>query len=185
MNRAAKYLQTNINRVRFDNCGIDDDEMANLLEAFCQFKDFKSIIYRKNDLQEESLDRLKILFAKGIPYHLQELRISNCKLTPNVTTELIQAISEKSYLKQFELANAPLSEDNIVSISQYVMSSKHLEELDLSFNNMGPIKLDLLFSYIKDNKKLQFLNISHNSLIEGVSGNNMQQVLETEARVSD
>lgn len=31
LNRAAKYLQTNINRVRFDNCGIDDEEMADLL----------------------------------------------------------------------------------------------------------------------------------------------------------
>ena len=31
LNTAAKYLQTNINRVRFDNCGIDDLEMSNLL----------------------------------------------------------------------------------------------------------------------------------------------------------
>ena len=96
-----------------------------------------------------------------------------------MTTDLIHAIAEKSYLKQFELANAPLSEENIMSISAYVMSSKHLEELDLSFNAMGPSKLDLLFSYIKENKKLQFLNLSHNSLIEGMSGNNMQQVIDT------
>ena len=33
--------KTNINRVRFDNCGIDDGEMAELLQAFVQFKDFK------------------------------------------------------------------------------------------------------------------------------------------------
>ena len=71
-----------------------------------------------------------------------------------------------------------------MSISAYVMSSKHLEELDLSFNAMGPSKLDLLFSYIKENKKLQFLNLSHNSLIEGMSGNNMQQVIDTQAKVS-
>ena len=31
LNRAAAFLQTNINRVRFDNCGIDDGEMAFLL----------------------------------------------------------------------------------------------------------------------------------------------------------
>ena len=70
LNRAAKYLQSNINRVRFDNCGIDDGEMAELLQAFVQFKDFKSIIYRSNDLDEESLAGLKELFGKGIPYHL-------------------------------------------------------------------------------------------------------------------
>ena len=85
--------------MRFDNCGIDDGEMANLLEAFCQFKDFKSIIYRQNDFQEESLEGLKILLAKGVPYHLSELRISNCKLTPQVTSDLIEAIAKKCYLK--------------------------------------------------------------------------------------
>ena len=61
LNRAAKYLQTNINRVRFDNCGIDDEEMAELLQAFVKFKDFKSIIYRQNNLGEESLEVLKQL----------------------------------------------------------------------------------------------------------------------------
>ena len=49
---------------------------------------------------------------------------------------------------------------------------------------MGPNKMDLLFSYIVENKKLHDLNISHNSLIEGMSGNNMQQVKDTSARVS-
>ena len=44
--------------------------------------------------------------------------------------------------------------------------------------------MDLLFSYLKENKKLQFLNISHNSMIEGNSGYNLQQVLETQAKVS-
>lgn len=48
LNRAAHYLQSNINRVRFDNCGIDDGEMALLLQSFFKFKDFKSIIYRQN-----------------------------------------------------------------------------------------------------------------------------------------
>lgn len=44
--------------------------MADLLQAFCQFKDFKSIVYRHNELDEESLAVLKPLLQKGIPYHL-------------------------------------------------------------------------------------------------------------------
>ena len=56
LNSAAQYLEGKINRVRFDNCGIDDGEMASLLSAFCKFKDFKSIIYRNNELHEESLE---------------------------------------------------------------------------------------------------------------------------------
>jgi hypothetical protein len=59
LNRAAFYLQSTISRVRFDNCGIDDGEMAELLQAFVKFKDFKSIIYRQNELAENSLEELK------------------------------------------------------------------------------------------------------------------------------
>ena len=62
LNVAAKFLQKNINRVRFDNCGIDDGEMASLLSAFVQFKDFKSIIYRRNAVHEETLEGLRNLF---------------------------------------------------------------------------------------------------------------------------
>ena len=50
---------------------------------------------------------------------------------------------------------------------------------------MLPQKMDLLFSNIRDNKKLLFLNISHNNCIEGNSGNNLKQVLETEAKVGE
>ena len=65
------------------------------------------------------------------------------------------------------------------------MSSKHLEELDLSFNDLLPHKMDIIFSYIRENKKIMQLNISHNSLIEGNSGNNFKQVMETETKVTD
>ena len=75
--------------MRFDNCGIDDIEMSQLLDAFAQFKDFKSIIYRRNELAELSLEGLKKLLAKKVPYHLQELRISNCRLSPRITSKLI------------------------------------------------------------------------------------------------
>ena len=116
---------------------------------------------------------------------MQELRISNCRLTPKITSELIEAIHKKCYLKQFELANAPLSEENVIRLSEYVMGSKHLDDLDLSHNDMQPQKMDILLSYLRDNKKLRELNIAHNNLIEGNSGNNLKHVLETEAKVID
>lgn len=169
----------------FDNCGIDDGEMADLLQAFVQFKDFKSIIYRQNDLQDESLEILERLLTKGIPYHLNELRISNCHLSQQITTQLIQAITNKSFLKSFELANAPISEENISLITKYVMSSKHLADLDLSYNDLLPQKMDLFLRGIHGNKKLQKLNIAHNNLIEGFSGNNLKMVAETELKVCD
>ena len=138
LNSAAKFLQGKINRVRFDNCGIDDGEMASLLSAFTKFKDFKSIIYRHNELHEESLDGLRKLFENKVPYHLEELRVSACRITPDVTTDLIQAIMEKSSLKQFELSETVLFEDDIEFIGEFMGRSRELEELVLSGNSMMP-----------------------------------------------
>ena len=78
--------------------------MANLLSAFCKFKDFKSIIYRNNEVHEESLEGFSKLFENKLPYHLEELRVSACRITPDVTTDLITSMMQKSTLKIFELA---------------------------------------------------------------------------------
>ena len=99
--------------MRFDNCGIDDGEMANLLRAFAQFKDFKAIVYRHNELDEESLDVLIPLLDKGIPYHLQELRISSCHLQPKIVKQLLEALNNRSFLKQFELAYQDLTQTDV------------------------------------------------------------------------
>jgi len=185
LKRASQFLQTNINRVRFNNCGIDDGEMANLLQAFCQFKDFKSIIYRQNELNEESLEWLRRLLAKGIPYHLQELRISDCRLTPHVTSELIKALAQKSFLKQFELRNAALSCEDVQRLGDYVIHSKQIEELDLSYNGMMPNLVDVLLEKLVSSKRLVSLNLAQNSLIEGNTGANQKRKLESEARAKN
>ena len=185
LNSAAQFLQGKINRVRFDNCGIDDGEMAQLLSAFAQFKDFKSIIYRHNELHEESLDGLRLLFEKRVPYHLEELRVSACRITPDVTTDLIQAIMEKGSLKQFELAETVLFEDDIEFIGDFMQRSRELEELVLSGNSMVPNQMDMLMQVIRHNKKLVQLNISFNNMIEAFSGNNLKRVIETESRVKE
>ena len=85
LNRAAEFLESVINRVRFDNCGIDDGEMSNLLQAFAKFKDFKSIIYRYNEFSDESMEGIRPILIKQFPNHLAELRISNCRMSPQVT----------------------------------------------------------------------------------------------------
>ena len=82
LNRASEFLESVINRVRFDNCGIDDGEMSALLQAFSKFKDFKSIIYRFNEFSECSMDGIRSILVKQFPNHLQELRISNCRMSP-------------------------------------------------------------------------------------------------------
>ena len=49
------FEHTYINRIIFDNCGIDDGEFAQILKGLNNLKDFKKIIYRYNIFQNESL----------------------------------------------------------------------------------------------------------------------------------
>lgn len=49
------FEHQNINRVIFDNCGIDDDEFSEILSGIQKLKDFKKIIYRYNIFHRKSL----------------------------------------------------------------------------------------------------------------------------------
>lgn len=45
--RACELFESEgINRVIFDNCGVDDEEFAQVLQGIAQLRDFKKIIYR-------------------------------------------------------------------------------------------------------------------------------------------
>ena len=49
---ACPLLPRSINRVFFENCGIDDSEFASILRGLAQLSDFKSIIYKRNAFDE-------------------------------------------------------------------------------------------------------------------------------------
>ena len=166
LNRAAEFLESVINRVRFDNCGIDDGEMSNLLQAFSKFKDFKSIIYRHNEFSDESMEGIRPILIKQFPNHLSELRISNCRMSPQVTEELINAVCSRCFLKSLEIGKAPISKEMMVKLADYMQSSKFIEELDLSWNSMHPTSLTYFLGKLEENKRLSFLNLSYNNIVE-------------------
>lgn len=45
-----------INKVIFDNCGIDDTEFAAILNGINKLKGFNKIVYRYNTFGKESLE---------------------------------------------------------------------------------------------------------------------------------
>lgn len=59
-----------VNRVFFNNCGIDDQEFADILSGLSTLKDFKAISYRLNSFNELSLRALEPLLKKRLPNHL-------------------------------------------------------------------------------------------------------------------
>ena len=81
-----------INRVLFDNCGIDDEEFAAILEGLNKLEDFKSITYKQNVFDQNSLDAIiPILQERKLPHHLEELQIIDCKIPALITNQLVQA----------------------------------------------------------------------------------------------
>ena len=68
---ACGYFNTDIvNRVLFNNCGIDGDEFASILEGLQKLKDVKSIIYKMNEINQNSIENLLPLLEKRLPNHL-------------------------------------------------------------------------------------------------------------------
>lgn len=79
--QACKHLNDQIvNRVHFENCGLDDTELSILLEALSQLHDFKSIVYKQNVFGPQALEQIPKLLNRPIPFHLQELKLIDCKI---------------------------------------------------------------------------------------------------------
>jgi hypothetical protein len=83
---ACPFLPSSINRIYFDNCGIDDQEFASILSGLAQLSDFKSIIYKRNVFDEDSLKAIVPLLHKRLPNHLEELRLVDCTIPKSICT---------------------------------------------------------------------------------------------------
>ena len=71
---ACELLDTTIvNRMLFNNCGLDGDLLAMILDGIAKMKDFKALMYCKQSLNLAAIEKLKPLFERPIPNQLEEL----------------------------------------------------------------------------------------------------------------
>ena len=61
-------------------------------------EDFKKIVYKNNEFSHLSLEKIFPIIQRKIPFHLEELRIENCRIEKDVTLKLIKILNEKSYI---------------------------------------------------------------------------------------
>lgn len=73
-----------IDSVYFDNCGIDDEELAILLEGFLILDKFETFVYKNNIFREQGLAAIKPILVRPDPRALQELRLVNCVTHPKI-----------------------------------------------------------------------------------------------------
>ena len=57
-----------VNRLLLDNNGINGDQLASILQGMAQLSDFKSLIYRQNSINLNSLAALQPIFVKRLPH---------------------------------------------------------------------------------------------------------------------
>ena len=69
-----------MNRVLLNNCGLTGNKFATILEGLTLIKDFKSIIYKRNEVNALSIERLAPLLQKNVPFNLAEIQIIDCKI---------------------------------------------------------------------------------------------------------
>lgn len=84
-----------------------DEDLAAVLEGLHRLQDIKSITYNKNEFGMKSAEALKIIVGlRYIPYHLEELRLVNCKISPQAMNVFLDVLEERNYIKRLALVNA-------------------------------------------------------------------------------
>ena len=72
----------------------------------------KSLIYRKNEVNEHSLAGLVPFFEKRLPNHLCELKIVDCRINSSQITLLMSLLLQKSQVRSFSLVNVHHSDQS-------------------------------------------------------------------------
>ena len=156
-----------MNRVLFNNCGLNGNKMAVILEDLTQISDFKSIIYKHNELNLLAVAKLEALFLKQIPDHLSELQIIDCKIHCSVIEALCELMMEtQCQVRTFGLVNVNHSQSSFMRMCEYIQVSDRLRELNVSWQCVLPQVFFELLKIIRENRTLVSLNISWNPLIE-------------------
>lgn len=132
------FEESGINRIIFDNCGIDDEEFSEILYGLQKLKDFKQITYRYNIMKEASIEAIKPILHQKIPNHLETLRIENCKLTSTDTEKLLEILLEQSFLKRLAFVDAEFSDVGFNNLIKFAANNPYMAEVDISWSRVRP-----------------------------------------------
>ena len=155
-----------VNRILLTNNGIDGKEFAMVLSGLEHLHDFKSIIYKQNGFTTESMNSLCTFFTRKVPYHLEELKLIDLKLSPKCCEQLFSKLNEESYIKRLSLINVNQNDRQFDALLKYISSSKYLRELELNWLEVRQSTYSKLTDYLAENKQLTHLSLSWNYILE-------------------
>jgi len=118
---ACQYFDEKlINRVLFNNCGMDGDEFAEILRGLNKLKDVKSITYKRNALNQEAINELDPILKKRLPRNLEELKIIDVKSSAALNNDLINKLYAGCQIRKLALVNCELSEKTFETLIMFI-----------------------------------------------------------------
>ena len=72
--------------------------MANLFKGFNELHKFRTLIIKKNELNKAAMQELLPILDRGMSRALIELRLVDCKTTPEVIADMLDFMSMGNFL---------------------------------------------------------------------------------------
>ena len=167
LSESCKNFHDFVSKIILDNNKMKDADFAKLLKNLSMLKSFRGIVYKRNELGDESLVHINQIMKKRIPNHLEELRIESCSVSMYVIEDLMQILNHTTnFLKKLGLVNANLSQPAFKLLLRFIKKgAMNLTELDLANNSIirGAPAVKLMRILSKNNKLID-VNLSHNEL---------------------
>ena len=159
---SCKITPKCINQIVLDNNGLYDKGLSLVLEALNNLDGIKKVVCKNQmEFQQKSLKQLKTLVRRAAPKHLEELRLTNLRMTSEQTRKVLKYMLSKkqeivdenldyvevrkvkieSHLRKLSLVKANLDNHCLPLVIQLLRESKHLVDLDISYNELtqGPM----------------------------------------------
>ena len=94
---------------------------------------------------------MKVILQRGIPNHLEELRIENCKIDASTTKKLIEYLNIRCYTRKIALVQANLNDESFKSFCEFFVDSSNIKEIDISWNQLKPVSFARFLALLPDN----------------------------------
>jgi Ran GTPase-activating protein (RanGAP) involved in mRNA processing and transport len=149
-----------ISKVYLNSTGIQDKDMATLLDGVRGNSSITSVELANNQLQEYGTRALCALFEKPRT-QLHSLRLSRAKVAERETELLCEAIGAYRGLRELRLDDFKLSDDACEHLAQGLLSNSNLSHLDLSWCQVSGSSLVTMTEALSENKTLTDVSLQH------------------------
>jgi len=124
--RTFDFNKEFVSRFLFQNCGLTDAHIETLLKGADKLEHVSSLVFKHEEFGNKSVKLIKPLVERPRPHNLQELRLIDCKVSSNVTRELITTLRESNSLKVLGLVNARINEQSMEELGLLIAESKRI-----------------------------------------------------------